>query len=370
VPSSSGVALLCALLTLACWGSWSTTLVLTSQHGMAFELFYFDWAISFLLTGIIVGFIIGSLPGSCGAVDLNGNRDDGACGKNYGSELFNHAFGKYILSLLGGIMWNIANILLCKGIGLMGQAVGFPLCVGLGLISGSITNYFIAPDTVKVGMLALGDAIALLGIIMVGLQAHIKEKEESVKALLKDPETLQPEQHVSLVRKSIICFVGGLFLGISNLGVVNATSGSDALSPPANQTFFSIGVFLSSAILIPLSVWAPFEGFAATTTWKDIWAGYKYVNCADHMLATLGGFLLCLGFFFYNEGNGADQAHPLSPAACYSIGQSAPVVGILWGTLFFREFKDSSMKVCGLIPVIVALFVGAIVVLANSIPPP
>lgn len=263
-------------------------------------------------------------------------------------------------------MWNMANVLLCKGIGLMGQAVGFPLCVGLGLISGSVTNYVITPSSTKPGMLALGDGIALAGICMVGFLAYRKDEELKAKQPLQDAEEQEGETKldadVPLVRKSIICLVGGLLLGLSNIGVVNATNGSDALSPPTNQVFFSVGVFFSSAILIPLTVWYPVEGYAPSTTLSEIWSRYKDITAQDHLLSVLGGFTLCMGFFFYNEGNGS----PVSAAAVYSIGQSAPVVGILWGTFFFREFKDTSAGVFSLVPVIVALFVGAIVSLAFS----
>ena len=47
----------------------------------------------------------------------------------------------YLWGMLGGVVWNLANILLCKGIGMMGNAIGFPLCVGLGMVCGAIVAY-------------------------------------------------------------------------------------------------------------------------------------------------------------------------------------------------------------------------------------
>lgn len=350
-PESKGAGLLFALGALLCWGSWSTALVLTGER-MAFELFYLDFAISFLLTGIVGGFIVGSIPS-----DNDTTR--------YIDELFGHGFDKYLFSMLGGLMWNMANILLCKGIGLMGQALGFPMCVGLGLISGSVTNYIIAPGDTKAGILAAGDVLALLGICAVGFLANRKDAElaQTKEPLTDNEEGVRGDEHQpSMMRKFLICLTGGLLLGLSNIGVVNATSGEDKLSAPTNQTFFSLAVFASSAVLVPLSVCFPLEGHKPNTTPGAILAKYKDVQCKDHLLAFLGGFLLCCGFFCYNIGNGTQ----LGSAATYSIGQSAPVVGILWGTFFFKEFSGTSCNVQGIIPVVVALFLGAIVCLAMS----
>jgi glucose uptake protein len=325
---------------------------------MAWECFYFDFAISFLLTGVTVGFIIGSIPGA-----------DDAGRPAYTQQLFQYGIGCYEYSMLGGLMWNMANVLLCKGIGLMGQALGFPMCVGLGLISGSLTNYIIDANGTKLSLLLLGNGFALKGICAVGFLAKRKEDELSARAVsatgdqeLGGASLTGEKTQVPMLRKFMICLIGGLLLGLSNIGVVNATVKPCSMSAPVNQTFFSIGVFLSSAVLVPLSVWFPVEGGAATTSLAELAGRYKQVGAKEHALSVLGGFLLCMGFFAYNLGN----ATKLGSAPTYSIGQSAPLVGILWGSLFFKEFHGTSARVWGIIPLVVILFIGAIISLALS----
>merc|ERR1719159_1955532 len=105
--------------------------------------------ISFFVTAIIVGIILGCIPGEM--------QNEKFRGDSYFQELFGHEAGTYCYSILGGILWDMANILLCKGIGLMGQALGFPLCVGLGMISGSLTNYVISANGTKLSLLLVGD---------------------------------------------------------------------------------------------------------------------------------------------------------------------------------------------------------------------
>eukprot|EP01063_Lacrimia_lanifica_P005818 TRINITY_DN13513_c0_g1_i1.p1 TRINITY_DN13513_c0_g1~~TRINITY_DN13513_c0_g1_i1.p1 ORF type:complete len:368 (+),score=130.26 TRINITY_DN13513_c0_g1_i1:53-1156(+) len=363
-PTATAAGLAFALTALCCWGSWSTTMVLTAK-AMPWECFYANFAGVFLITGVVVGLVIGAVPGKAGE-------------PAYTSELFSYDLECYGYAMLGGVMWNMANILLCKGIGLMGQALGFPMCVGLGLVSGSITNYLLDGDGVKPGFLFGGNAIALVAICAVGYLAKRKEKDlEGHERLTGDDDDEEvgatgkhapPADGVPTARKFIICFIGGLLLGLSNIGVVGATSGHGvfggacAMSPPANQTFFSVGVFLSSLLLVPLTVAYPVEGWAATTTVRRLASAFTSVPLRDHLLACLGGFLVCLGFFAYNLGN----ATGLGAAPTYSIGQSAPVVGILWGTFFFKEFEGTSAQTRMLIPAIVALFIGAIVCLALS----
>merc|ERR1711976_678578 len=166
-----------------------------------------------------------------------------------------------------------------------------------------------------------------------------------------------------MLRKLAVCIVGGLFLGLSNIGVTGATSTNILpcnLSPYANQRFFSLGVFLSSCVFVPAVVYFPIEGGNGSNI-KEALAGYFTVSLRDHCLSFLGGTILCSGFFFFNLG-----APSLGSATAYSIGQSAPLVGILWGALFFKEFNGTSVRVRGLIPVVCFLFIGAILLIGKS----
>merc|ERR1712039_10589 len=167
----------------------------------------------------------------------------------------------------------------------------------------------------------------------------------------------------SMLRKVVVCAIGGLFLGISNIGVTGATSDTFLvcnMSPYANQAFFSLGVFLMSCVMVPLVVAYPIEGGAGASLAARL-SGYTKLSARDHFLSAFGGFVLCMGFFFFTLGS-----PQLGSAAAYSIGQSAPLVGILWGTFFFKEFKGTSCRVQGLIPVVILLFVGAIALIGKA----
>jgi len=370
VPENNALGLAMALGALCCWGSWSVTLVLASE-GMAFQQYYLNFTISFLLTGFVVGYLGGSL---------------GSGGEAYGFStpyleeiLTGHEYQCDLWAISGGVTWNIANILLCKGIGMMGNATGFPLCVGLGMVTGAIVGYA-QERTSNLAFLVPGVLVALCGIFTVGFLSYRKEQELAAPAAGPDESSQDSEEdsgsgsndvddavkpeankdHASMARKLLVCIVGGLLLGLSNIGVGKATGAPCRLSPYANQTYFSIGVFACSAVMVPIITIWPIEGNGGTSIFPLL-RQHCSVKAKYHFLAALGGFVLCAGFFFFNLGN-----KPLSLTTTYCIGQSAPLVGILWGTFFFKEFSGTSMRVKGLIPVVCILFASAIVLIAAA----
>jgi len=365
VPTSYSLGLVMALGALICWGSWSVTLVLASKV-MAFQLYYVNFTLSFLITGFVVGFIGGTF---------------GSGGERYDfTTPYLEEISGYLWGMFGGIVWNLANILLCKGIGMMGNAIGFPLCVGLGMVTGAVVAYVQDPKS-DLKFLVPGVFLALCAISTVGLLSYRKDQEgfrradssdeSEVDGTVSQDTTASAEEsadcaeaakppRASMLRKLVVCITGGLFLGFSNIGVGKATSDPCLLSPYANQTYFSLGVFLSSIVMLPLITACPIEG-GAGTNFCPILRGYRSVPLKCHLLSMLGGFILCSGFFFFNLGNKS-----MNLTISYCIGQSAPLVGILWGTFFFKEFAGTSAGVWGLVPVVCVLFASAIALIAAA----
>jgi len=221
--------------------------------------------------------------------------------------------------------------------------------------------------------LVLGDALAFCALCLVGVVAYLKDADDAGN----DGAASKPASHPSLAReletgqqapytppfwrKVVICFSGGVLLGAQNFGTMNATSrASCAMSPYSNQIFFSVGAFACTLLLLPLIILRPVEGGPAGDV-KELLTEYRKTTLRDHLLALLGGFGLCMGFFFYN------LALPmLGGAPTYAIGQSCPLVVILWGVLYFKEFAGASTKVCVLVLVEIVFFIAGVVVLAMA----
>src|SRR5579859_1227083 len=129
VPSTYAVALFMMILSMVCWGSWANTQKLT--RNWRFELFYWDYVWGILLMSVLMGFTLGNTqPGSPDSFMTNLSRADA-----------HHL----MLAFVGGMVFNIANILLVAAIAIAGLAVAFPIGIGLALVIGSILNYIITP---------------------------------------------------------------------------------------------------------------------------------------------------------------------------------------------------------------------------------
>src|SRR5262245_45007979 len=122
---SYSVAVLMCIITMICWGSWANTQKLASKE-WRFQLFYWDYCIGVLLLTLIFAFTLGST---------------GTEGRGFLADL-KQANGASIGSaLLGGVIFNIANILLVAAIDIAGMAVAFPVGIGLALVIGVFVTY-------------------------------------------------------------------------------------------------------------------------------------------------------------------------------------------------------------------------------------
>ena len=125
IVESYPVAVVMCVITMLCWGSWANTQKLASKE-WRFQLFYWDYAIGVLLLALLLAFTMGST---------------GSGGRGFLADL-QQADGKWLGSaFLGGVIFNLSNILLVAAIDIAGLAVAFPVGVGLALVLGVITTY-------------------------------------------------------------------------------------------------------------------------------------------------------------------------------------------------------------------------------------
>src|SRR5262249_40536484 len=129
IVESYGVAVGLCVVTMLCWGSWANTQKLAGR-AWPFQLFYWDYAIGVLLFALILGHTAGNA---------------GEAGRGLMADLHQAADGPAWSAFLGGVIFNLSNILLVAAIDIAGMAVAFPVGVGLALVLGVITNYVATP---------------------------------------------------------------------------------------------------------------------------------------------------------------------------------------------------------------------------------
>src|SRR5206468_8633828 len=96
IVESYGVAVALCVVTMLCWGSWANTQKLASKD-WPLQLFYWDYAIGVLLFALILGHTAGST---------------GEAGRSLVADLHQAANGPVESAFLGGVIFNLANILL------------------------------------------------------------------------------------------------------------------------------------------------------------------------------------------------------------------------------------------------------------------
>ncbi|HEY4414951.1 MAG TPA: multidrug DMT transporter permease [Verrucomicrobiae bacterium] len=307
IVQSYPLAVAMCVITMLCWGSWANTQKLATKE-WRFQLFYWDYAIGVFLLALILAFTLGS---------------SGAGGRSFLADL-HQADGKWLGSaLLGGVIFNLSNILLVAAIDIAGLAVAFPVGVGLALVIGVVTTY-LATKQGNVPMLAMGVASVMIAIILDGL-AYKRLVSRSQKTPMKG---------------IAISVVAGLLMGLfysfvaQSMGKIDpATQGLEAgkLSPYTAIVFFSAGLLLSNFIWNSLMMVKPLSG--APVAFSDY---FKKGNARLHGIGILGGMIWNLGMSLsILASNAAD------PALAYGLGQGATMIGALWGVFIWKEFKGA-----------------------------
>lgn len=309
------VAVLMCVITMLCWGSWANMQKLASKE-WRFQLFYWDYCIGVVLLTLLMAFTLGS---------------NGSSGRGFLDDL-SQASGEYIgYALLGGIIFNIANILLVAAIDIAGMAVAFPIGIGLALVIGVVTTYRVDPSGNPVILFAGVAAVAVA--IVVDALAYRRLPSSGEKTAVKG------------IVLSILCgiLMGQFFQFVArsmpaSLEQINDPAMAGMLTPYTALVFFSVGLFLSSFVFN-----------TAVVPWGDY---FTKGNVRLHVVGILGGMIWGVGMSFaIIAGDVAGYA------ISYGLGQGATMVAALWGVFIWREFKDAPAGTDKLLTLMFALFV-------------
>lgn len=304
VVESYVVAVIMTFVTMLCWGSWANTQKLASKE-WKFQLFYWDYAIGVLLLSFVLAFTMGSM-GNEGRSFLNdlGQADS----SNLGS------------AFLGGVIFNLSNILLVVAIDIAGMAVAFTVGVGLALVLGVITNYIGAP--VGNPYILFAGVLLIILAILFNAKAYRKltgsEKKSSTKGLT-----------LAIVAGVLMGFFYRFVAASMSLDFTNLEPGK--LSPYTAVAVFSAGLLLSNFIWNSILMAKPLDG--EPVKYKDY---FKQGNLKLHSIGILGGAIWGLGMAFSIIASG-----PAGFAISYGLGQGATMVAAFWGVFIWKEFKDA-----------------------------
>ncbi len=332
--TSYPIAVLMCVITMICWGSWGNTQKLASKS-WKFQLFYWDYALGILLFSLLLAFTMGSM---------------GDGGRSFIEDLKQGDCSLMGSAILGGVIFNIANILLVIAIDIAGLALAFPVGVGLALVIGVVQN--LDPSKDPVAMISVGVAFIVLAIILNAVAFALKNGAQGGKKVVKGIV-------ISILAGSLM----GLFYSFvaaamgepkEIAGIVVLEAGK--MSSYTVMVLFALGIFLSNFVFNTLIMKFPIEGekvpvmdyFKKGTPWL-------------HFVGILGGSIWCLG-----TSLNFLAATVAGVALAWGLGQGATMVSAFWGVFVWREFKGADKRVTMLLGLMFLLFFAGLGVLIAS----
>jgi glucose uptake protein len=325
IVESYTTAILFCFITMICWGSWANMQKLNSSS-WRFELFYWDYVIGILLFSVVFAFTAGSM---------------GAYGRSFLQDLEQADPANLLSAFTGGILFNLANILLVAAIAIAGMSVAFPTGIGIALILGVVVNYLAKPE---------GDPRVLFsGVLLIAIAILLNAN--AYRRLNKNTSNFS-------MKGLVIAIAAGIMLGFF-YKYVAVSMVSDQLNPePGKLTpytalvSFAAGIFVSNFIFNSFIMFKPFEGKAIP------WSAWFKGSFKDHAMGIIGGVIWNLGMSL-----NILAAAKASPAISYGLGQGATVIAAIWGIFIWKEFKNADRKTNNQLYLMLALYVLGIALL-------
>jgi len=323
IVQSYPLAIVFCFITMLCWGSWANTQKLAAKS-WRFELFYWDYVIGILLFSIISAFTLGSTGGQGRSFIDDLKQADGA---NIGS------------ALLGGLIFNAANILLSAAIAIAGMAVAFPIGIGLALVLGVVLNY---AESQKGDPVLLFGGVALIAVAIILNATAYRKASTSVNRVSSKGIVL------SLVAGLLMSFFYRFIAAAMDLE--NFEQPAEGKMTPYTAVFiFSVGIFLSNFLFNTILIRKPISG--EPTSCREYFAG----NFKTHMTGILGGLIWGLGNSF-----NLIAAGKAGPAISYGLGQGATLIAALWGVFIWKEFRNAPKQTNAYITAMFLFFIAGL----------
>ena len=298
------IAVVFCVITMICWGSWANTQKLASKS-WSFQLFYWDYALGVVIMSLLFGLTLGSV---------------GEAGRSFVTDLQQGSAAVFISAFIGGVIFNLANLLIVAAIDIAGMAVAFPVGIGIALVLGVIVNYVATP---------LGDPLLLfLGVALVAIAIVL---DALAYRGLSTGKQQTPGKGI------LLSVAGGILMGFFYRFVAAAVAPDFAAPETGKLTvysavfIFSLGILLSNFVWNTLFMWRPLKG--EPVSYRDYW---QQGNTRLHLVGILGGAIWCTGMSFSMLA-----AEKAGFAISYGLGQGATLIAAIWGVFIWKEFQQA-----------------------------
>ena len=326
IIESYATAVVMCVITMLCWGSWANTQKLATRE-WKFQLFYWDYAIGVFILSLILAFTMGS---------------SGQSGMSFMENAAQAAPETIMLALLGGVIFNLSNILLVGAIDVAGLAVAFPIGIGLALVIGVVNNYIASPVgnalLLFLGVASVAAAVIVDGFAYKRLLAH--RQKTALKGII-----------LSILAGVLMGWFYRFVAASMSTDFVNIERGK--FTPYSAVVFFSLGLLVSNFLWNTIAMYKPFTG-------QPVRYSQYFTNGSLklHLVGILGGIIWNIGMSFSIIASG--QA---GFAISYGLGQGATMVAAFWGVFIWREFKAAPRGTNPMLALMFVLYVVGLVLI-------
>lgn len=320
IVDSYTLAVVFCIITMLGWGSWANTLKMTPKK-WEFPLYYWDYSIGLVLTTLLFGFTFGSF---------------GKEGRSFVADLSQADFSVLSSAFVGGVVFNLSNLLIVAATAIAGMAVAFPIAVGLALVIGVVVNYIATPEG-NPYLLFVGLALVVIAILI------------DTAAYKKLPQDKKGDQKKGI----IISIISGILMGffyrfVAASMTTNFASPDEGLLTPYSAMFvFTIGIFVSNFVFNTWFMYKPVTG--GKVAYRDY---FKLGTPKLHFIGILGGLIWCTAMEFNLMA--MEQA---GPAISYGLGQGATMISAAWGVFVWKEFAKAPKSTNKLLAAMFVFFI-------------
>jgi glucose uptake protein len=272
-------------------------------------------------------------------------------GRSFLDDLKQASGSALISAFLGGIIFNLANILLVAAIDVAGLAVAFPVGIGIALVLGVVVNYVQDPKGNPL-LLALGVLGVTVAIIVDAVAYRRLPAQGKKSSGLGIGLSVVAGLSMGFFYRFVVAAMAKDFDKVVD-GNVLLEAGK--LSPYTAVVIFSVGLLVSNFLWNSIVMVKPFVG--EPVPFGDY---FRKGSARLHLIGILGGIIWSVGMSFSIVASG-----PAGPAISYGLGQGATMVAAFWGVFIWKEFKEAPAGTGKLLSVMFASYlVGLVLIIA------
>jgi len=343
LPTTQLAVLLILGLSMLAWGSWTSMFNVTKRW--RFELFYYDFAVGFLLAALLAAFTLGSWN----ARELT-----------FQDNMLLASRRSMVWVVGGGALLGIADLLLLASATLTGTGVAFMLAFGV-LVAGNTIWEVSVSNSINMVLATSGMAVAIVAVVVAVVSYRWRladEENAAAEALRADPRGKKAVPRPSSRSGPVLAVLAGIGLTVFYRALASGISGDTGVGPYGAILLVAAGLVAVTIVFVPFFLYFPLRGGALQVR------HYFKGNRTHHLLGLCAGALGATAILAFMLGRSAAEYAP--PIPVYLLSYGAPVVAAVWGLFVWREFAGAVFRVKIIFFVSIVLLLAAMGLIAVS----